>query len=239
MWFTVLLIIASYEVVDQGIFEWFLEHFSSPVTLTVSAGMVLIFFAVYLFLGLPVGWMLQQEYVAVAKLEEELAAAKGSAAAVVRRVLSEQYNGPAIAKSTFRRLGKFLSYGSNRPLDADMLAVYYEDHLRDKLDSLEHYRQLLFHLGLLGTVGGVVYALASGTIPQTAEEVRAFSLTTLEGLGVSYTSTFFGMGGALILFLLGGRYEKWAAETCSTQREFLEEVLLIVESKQYSDTDAS
>jgi len=41
-WFTALLAALAIALVNQGVVSWFLEHFSSPVTLTVSSAMLLV-----------------------------------------------------------------------------------------------------------------------------------------------------------------------------------------------------
>ncbi|PIR82265.1 hypothetical protein COU20_03880 [Candidatus Kaiserbacteria bacterium CG10_big_fil_rev_8_21_14_0_10_59_10] len=240
-WLTALLAAATFIVVQQGVVAWFLEHFSSPITLSVSAAMLLVFATVFFAVGAPAGKMLHREYLALADIEDKLAAPNVDSREVVRKILAESYNGPTVTRSTLRMLSKFLSYRSQscRPVDKELLIDLYEEKIMGPVSVIEHYRQLLFYLGLLGTVGGVIYALAVGTIPQTAEEVRMFSFTTLEGLGVSYTSTFFGMGGAVVLYLLVGRYERWVNEISWTLRVLLEEILIIVEREACEEVAAA
>lgn len=89
-----------------------------------------------------------------------------------------------------------------------LMQELFDAYVEAGYDRVERIRLILFYLGLLGTVIGIVLALAGQGVPGTPEEAKLFSFGMMKGMGLAYITSMVGMSGALVLYFLQGMLER-------------------------------
>jgi len=236
-WFVSLLSVGFILAWYFGAIAWFFTHYKAPETLAVSAFVTGTFLLAFVCSGFLGARALQQEMDASGNIADKLSASNVDHEEFVRRILTEANNGPSHIRGLLRNIHRFVSYRSQKEINAQLLVDAYAGRLFQPIHIMERRRSLLFVLGLLGTILGIVYALASATsvgIPQTPEDFREFGFVVLGGLGIAYTSSLFGMGGALVLQLLGNRFETFATNIEEEVSVSIESILLVAARPTFS-----
>ncbi len=88
------------------------------------------------------------------------------------------------------------------PINQDAFHGDVEAGINGDIEQLDSMQMLLFLLGFLGTVAGILWALVGQSSPVTAAEVEQFNFRMLSGMGTAYVTSVFGLGGGTLLFIL-------------------------------------
>jgi len=115
-------------------------------------------------------------------------------------------------------------------MKVDPFVDHFETLLYKPIKGLEQGKELLITIGILGTVFGILYGLASGDASAlvTAEAVQQYSVNALQGVSVSYITTLIALFGALIVYYLRIGYQSVADQMVSEFGVLLERELLQV-----------
>jgi len=224
--FTALLTSVAGIALHLGLAERFLESYPNPNTQAASAGILAIFFFAYAVVGQRTSTGLYRAEQALRDLEirfPDHASGKDKIASVLALLDQNRYadwsrNVPFLFDPAYSSVSEAIAdlavrvktmreVGSSEPINRQMYQEDFEDRLSSQLDVLGKFRWSLFAVGFLGTIIGIVIALATQFAPETTEETKAFVFNIISGMGLAYVTSMFGLGSGLILYLLGGFLE--------------------------------
>ena len=247
--FTVLLIVLVLMGWQYGFFAWAYERFSEPKILVASIFLLCIFLWAYIVIGYKAALQLYRDDQHLRYLEECLIHSPEDGVATARRILDEFYarrNERAVKNSTVCRFVASLAerirvtrkVKTFEPVNRSMFQDYFEAELTRNLAILEKFQWVLFNVGFLGTLVGIILALAVQSIPANVEQIREFSFGILSGAGLAYTTSALGIGGGHILFGLHGSIDEGATDIAFRFRtKMFEAVFPVIHSEEFGYKD--
>ena len=201
---------------------WFFEKFGTPQTLIGSLLIISVFLRSYVIVGYRATKEVYRNELVIRILERELSQkhpSDRSAAVLTLLTFRERLLGDGrvvVVEKMWKRLTRYFEQSKVVKNSHLFRPEPYCEALRNDIISmiipLHRSSATLFRLGLLGTVVGVILALATQQIPTNPEESKTFSMVMLQGLGLAYTTTFFGMAGSLLPYLLATWLEDVASD---------------------------
>ncbi len=202
-------------LVSHGGLSWYLAQYSDLVTIWSSCIIVAIIMLIFIFQGGVGAYRIQLEQRALRALREQ-----GFQAIIPHSHLSQ----------VLTHVQDCMSIQSNRKMKVDPFVDHFETLLYKPIKGLEQGKELLITIGILGTVFGILYGLASGDASAlvTAEAVQQYSVNALQGVSVSYITTLIALFGALIVYYLRIGYQSVADQMVSEFGVLLERELLQV-----------
>jgi len=203
---------------DQGMLAWFLEKFSGTGVRVGSAIILGIFLFGFGVIGHRAGLRLSHDEEATSRLEQLIPAGMpdDGKVEVVRGLLKEGLNGlneTAVGKCLIalgERVRTMIALNTTEPVSRGLFQDDFENRLADEIDLLEAIRTLLFFIGLLGTVVGIIIALVGQIIPSTPDETKLFSFNMIQGMGLAYVTTMLGISSGVVLYILETIYKMHA-----------------------------